>query len=209
MLRLNLFITLSLCVLAATTVATSASTVIITVPATAPTESPTYTDDKNFQKAIIDTHNLFRNEHNASALGWNDTLAKFGANWTIACEFNHSHGAYGENLAKGYPNASAAVTAWGDERKKYDFSKAAFSEATGHFTQVVWKTTKTVGCGRKDCGNSSSRSWYVVCEYYPRGNIIDHFAENVQAQTKRPSGHIQGAKNPAVRVRGFGLAETM
>ena len=49
----------------------------------------------------------------------------------------------------------------------------------------------------------------MVCEYYPRGNIIDHFAENVQAQTKSSSGHIQGAKNPAVRVRGFGVVEIM
>ena len=90
MLRLNSSINFFLHALVITTVATSVSTVIVTVPAAAPTDSPSYTDGKIFQKAVIDMHNLYRNEHNASALSWNDTLAEFGTNWVGACEFEHS-----------------------------------------------------------------------------------------------------------------------
>ena len=182
-LRLNPPTALFFAVFAMTAAAASVSTVVITMPAAAPTNSPSYADDGKFQAAMLDTHNLFRKEHNATDLSWNDTLATFAANWTKACEFEHSvrpilypsqgltptplltfvfhpqHGPYGENLAQGYGNASAAAQAWGDERAKYNFAKAEFSEATGHFTQMVWKDTKTVGCGRKKCGSSSSPSW--------------------------------------------------
>ncbi|KAI9772290.1 MAG: hypothetical protein M1840_001039 [Geoglossum simile] len=198
MLRLNLPTGLFFLISAITAVVASVSTVVITAPAAAPTNSPTYTDDGRFRAAILDTHNLFRKAHNATVLDWNGTLAKFGAHWTNACQFTHSHGPYGENLAKGYPNASAAVQGWGDERAKYDFAKAKFSDATGHFTQLVWKDTKTVGCGRKQCGSSTSPSWYVVCEYYPRGNVVGYFTQNVQEQIKSPS------KSSALRVEGFG-----
>jgi hypothetical protein len=44
---------------------------------------------------------------------------------------------------------------------------------------------------------------YVVCEYHPRGNIVDYFAQNVQAQVKS-SSDIQGAKNSAPRAECFG-----
>jgi len=112
-------------------------------------------------------------------------------------------GPYGENLAFGYPNASAAIEAWGDERDMYDFKKpTGFTEATGHFTQLVWKTTTQVGCaaincgysknhGRRDTegsegsdqneihlvtrepdGSSRAQGWYVVCEYTPAGNVV-------------------------------------
>lgn len=60
---------------------------------------------------------------------------------------------YGENLAYGYQNVSAAVIAWGDEGELYNFDKpTGFTEATGHFTQLVWKSTTQVGCAAVNCG---------------------------------------------------------
>lgn len=59
-------------------------------------------------------------------------------------------GSTGENLSSGYTNASAAVIVWGDERKKYDFKKGEFSKEVGHFTQLVWKGSSDVGCGRTE-----------------------------------------------------------
>jgi hypothetical protein len=68
-------------------------------------------------------------------------------------------GATGENLAAGYANASASVDAWGLEREEYNWNKPGFSEATGHFTQLVWSNTTTVGCGRTSCaGENRERS---------------------------------------------------
>ncbi|KFY36419.1 hypothetical protein V495_07923 [Pseudogymnoascus sp. VKM F-4514 (FW-929)] len=172
-----------------------ADAVTVTVHTTAsaaasPTPPSTqYTSSRSFQRAIIDTHNFYRKEHNASALAWNKTSAAYAANWAGACNFKHSGGPTGENLAAGYPNATASIDAWGTERDEYDFKKGEFSHETGHFTQVVWKDTTTVGCGRTKCdGRGGSPGWYVVCEYYPPGNVIGAFVENVQEQ-------VEGVKN--------------
>jgi hypothetical protein len=36
---------------------------------------------------------------------------------------------------------------WYGEIAKYDFRRGGFSMDTGHFTQVVWRSTTTIGCG--------------------------------------------------------------
>ena len=106
-------------------------------------------------------------------------------------------GPYGENLASGYPNTTAAVAAWGDERTHYNFAAAQFSETTGHFTQLVWKSTTSTGCSATNCegkGDGSAPGWFVVCEYYPPGNVIGEFKQNVQSQVKGQGGECpQGA----------------
>lgn len=74
--------------------------------------------------------------------------------------------AYGENLAIGYMNATANVDAWALERNLYNFGKPGFDAKTGHFTQLVWRNTTSVGCGRTNC---QGQGWLVVCEYNPAG----------------------------------------
>lgn len=91
-------------------------------------------------------------------------------------------GPYGENIAEGYASTTDTCQAWGDERLEYSWSDPGFSEATGHFTQLVWKDTQQVGCGRTFCG--SDHGWYVVCEYLPAGNVIGSFASEVGTLVK-------------------------
>ncbi|RSL39895.1 hypothetical protein CEP53_013733 [Fusarium sp. AF-6] len=171
--------------------------VTITAPAAIPSNEPEWKTDKTFTSAILNSTNFYRAEHNASELSWNDTLETFATDYLDSnddCKFEHSEGPYGENLAIGYLNVTASVEAWGDERDDYNFKKGAFSKKTGHFTQLVWKDTTDVGCGRKLCGE---RGWYLVCEYWPRGNVIGQFTDQVYKQ--------EG--NSAVRARpGVGLA---
>ncbi|KAI1321961.1 PR-1-like protein [Xylariaceae sp. FL0255] len=166
----------------------AAATVVTTITET-PTPTSTaqpadFTNDSTFQSAILSSTNGYREQHNASDVVWNSTLASFAtaylANNTGSDDcppFAHSGGPYGENLAIGYANATASVDAWGDEGKKYDYNDPGFSEKTGHFTQLVWKDTTAVGCGRRLC--TGGHGWYLVCEYWPRGNIIGEFKEEV------------------------------
>ncbi|KAF2876845.1 CAP domain-containing protein, partial [Massariosphaeria phaeospora] len=145
-----------------------------------------YTDDAAFRKTVLDVSNTYRRQHNATRLRWNESLAEYAREWSAGCVFEHSDGPHGENLASGYPNASAAILAWGHERTTYDFRSGDFSRETGHFTQLVWKATTSMGCGRTQCDGRGGVSrggapgWYLVCSYHPRGNMLGAFVDNVQ-----------------------------
>ncbi|KAH8681832.1 CAP domain-containing protein [Xylariales sp. PMI_506] len=156
------------------------STIVVTVAPSVPSEVPQFVDGPTFTSAVLNSTNFYRREHNATAVTWNTTLEDYASGYlnSSSCAFEHSGGPYGENLAIGYANATASVEAWGDEGAEYDYGNPGFSEQTGHFTQLVWKATTTVGCGRRLCGKSG---WYLVCEYWPRGNVIGEFASEVDA----------------------------
>ncbi|KAI9214003.1 hypothetical protein DS838_001143 [Geotrichum bryndzae] len=138
--------------------------------------------DANSQIAIdaVSNHNRLRALHGVPDVKWNRDLAKYAQDYLASaqCNFAHSGGPYGENLAIGYPTTAASIQAWYDEIKDYDFSKNEFSSSTGHFTQVVWKDSTEIGCAEVECGSGWGGP-YLVCEYSPRGNIIGYFKENV------------------------------
>ncbi|KAJ5357686.1 hypothetical protein N7541_004844 [Penicillium brevicompactum] len=139
-----------------TLVAEGQPTVTVTVVAPAvPTTpmDPSYIDPTIFKKEMLDVSNDYRQQHSAKPLVWNDTLAEYSKKWAESCDFVHSHGPYGENLAYGFNTSDAAVKAWGDEREFYNFTlPTGFAKATGHFTQLVWKASRQVGCAAVDCG---------------------------------------------------------
>jgi len=60
---------------------------------------------------------------------------------------------------------------------------------TGHFTQLVWKGSKQIGCGAS-CNNSNK--CYVTCNYYPPGNYIGQFASNVFPLKEDESSYNEG-----------------
>ncbi|KAF9874928.1 extracellular scp domain protein [Colletotrichum karsti] len=162
----------------------AAQTVVTTITQAPPrpTAEPEWNSDDTFTSAVLNSTNHYREQHNASDVSWNDTLADFANDYLDGmgdCDWEHSGGPYGENLAKGYADVTLSVEAWGEERDDYDFDDAEFSEETGHFTQLVWKNTTDVGCGRKLCGDNA---WYLVCEYWPRGNVVGQFEEAVQEE---------------------------
>ncbi|KAM0256022.1 hypothetical protein ACHAQJ_005219 [Trichoderma viride] len=183
----------------------SSSTVIVTITAAPaiPSNEPSYSISSSFTSAILNSTNTYRRQYNASSLSWNTTLEKFATSYLqsdTTCRFAHSGGPYGENLAIGYANATASVEAWGNEEEEYNFNDPGFSEETGHFTQLVWKTTTTVGCGRKLCG---TRGWFVVCEYWPRGNVGGEYGEDVERRVDGGGGggtRLSGSVVVAVAV---------
>lgn len=158
------------------TIAGPTITTYIASPTTPP--SPQYTEDLTLRTSVLNSTNLFRFQHNATYLSWNESLATYAANYSSQCIWAHSRSpqGYGENLARGYPDVTSAIDAWGYERDLYTFSPlnqlTGFTEATGHFTQLVWKHTQTVGCAAYPCNGMNDVGGYMlVCEYWPPGNV--------------------------------------
>jgi uncharacterized protein YkwD len=135
-------------------------------------------------QAFIEAHNRVRAKHCAGPLAWSPTLAQVAQQWANSlrdkgCMFGHSNGSYGENLAAGsigMLDPGAVVKMWYDEGQQYKFPNGGFSMQTGHFTQVVWRGTTQVGCGRSQCKGMDI--W--VCEYDPAGNWEGQYPDNVR-----------------------------
>ncbi|KAI8366261.1 CAP domain-containing protein [Blakeslea trispora] len=135
--------------------------------------------------AVLKSHNRYRRKHHASPLHWDDELARFAQKWSNRCEFEHSHGDYGENIAAGYETWSDAIDAWYDEVKYYNYKQTGFDEETGHFTQLVWKSTDKIGCGVRFCKDLWGGVKLYTCSYSSYGNIVGgnnyYFKKNVLA----------------------------
>ncbi|KAF8884871.1 CAP domain-containing protein [Mucidula mucida] len=134
----------------------------------------------------VSAHNAARAEYGANALTWNDDLNAGAQSWANACQFQHSGGNYGENLyastGQGGNPIQSAVDSWMSEASNYDYNNPVFSSDTGHFTQVVWKSTTSVACAVGQCAAGTifgDASQYVVCRYPPPGNYEGQFAQNV------------------------------
>ena len=138
---------------AASTTSTPAATTTTSQAAATSSASSSDSDLSDFASSVLAEHNKKRALHkDTPALSWSDTLASYAQdyadNYDCSGTLTHSGGPYGENLALGY-DGPAAVDAWYNEISNYDFSNPGFSSNTGHFTQVVWKSTTQVGCGIK------------------------------------------------------------
>ncbi|KAG6030179.1 hypothetical protein E4U19_000588 [Claviceps sp. Clav32 group G5] len=150
--------------------------------------SPTARATNDFQSEMLASHNYFRGQHSANPLTWDSALAQSSQSWANTCNFSHDSG--GENLVyrTSFKYWGEFVNMWGSERTLYNFDQPKFSAATGHFTQVVWKNTKTVGCAWNYCGTSGGAGkavgYYVVCKYNPFGNYAGQYADQVGRQTK-------------------------
>jgi len=131
----------------------------------------------------VDAHNRLRAKHCAGALTWSTKLAEIAQRWANAlrdrgCVFGHSGGTTGENLAAGTSGTldpASVVQMWYDEVAQYRFPDGGFSSKTGHFTQVVWRGSKRVGCGHSQCKGMD----ILVCEYDPAGNWEGQYRDNV------------------------------
>jgi len=127
----------------------------------------------DFIKDMIDTHNRYRSAHGAPPVTWSNTLAGYAEGHTGDCVMHHTGGPYGENLAMGYTSGISAITAWYDEQSQYNYGAPGFQGSTGHFTQLVWKATKQIGCHLRQCGSGG----YLMCEYEPAGNVVSSDGE--------------------------------
>ena len=142
------------------------------------------------QQTLLSLHNSYRAQHCVPPLAWSAELAASAQAWANKCSlmFHSPRGRsprerYSENLAWGGDRpASSAVDAWYKEVDGYNFSKPGFVSGLGHFTQMIWKNTKQLGCGVASCYLGTVRFW--VCHYAPQGNWPDQFVQNVPRRCK-------------------------
>jgi pathogenesis-related protein 1 len=122
-------------------------------------------------------------------LEWDPMLAATAAAWVAMCRdqdapaglIDHnpdrSAGApyyVGENVfgAGGSPGAGTAAQAvdrWASERASYNYANNTCSGTCGHYTQIVWRTTRKLGCAIGTCPNLTFRT-SLLCDYGPGGN---------------------------------------
>ena len=142
----------------------------------------------NFQEEALRAHNDYRRKHHSPNLTLNNELNRIAQNYAnkIAKEFSlqHSNNEYkgeplGENIymVNGMkPTGRDMTKSWYDEINKYNFNSKKFIKGTGHFTQIVWKNSKEVGFG---IAQAADGSYFCVANYYPCGNFLGEFEENV------------------------------
>jgi uncharacterized protein YkwD len=125
---------------------------------------------------MLEMHNAARAAHCTPPLAWSAELAAQAARYAGRCVFEHdrSSGA-GENLAWGTGlSAQKAFGLWYGEANLHDFAAPRFGPA-GHFTQLLWRDSKVLGCGGAICG----RDVFWVCRYSPPGNVEGKYRQNV------------------------------
>ncbi|XP_062019522.1 basic form of pathogenesis-related protein 1-like [Rosa rugosa] len=127
-------------------------------------------------QGFIEEHNKARAEVGVGPLTWSNTVALYAQKYADSkietCELKLSGGPYGEALAEGFGEMTAAqaVKFWvTSEKPNYDYaSNKCVNGECLIYTQVVWRDTFHLGCARVKCKNGRV---FVICNYDPPGNI--------------------------------------
>lgn len=149
-------------------------------PKPQPTEPQTDTIS-DYAEQALDEHNTLRATIGAAPLTWSDELAAAAKVLADRCywpatgsphDTSIAPGGYGQNMAAGQNDIRNVIQdQWFDE-----VNNPAGEQ--GHYTQVVWKATKQVGCATSSCG-SDAYGGVTVCNYMPPGNVAGGYAANV------------------------------
>jgi hypothetical protein len=138
--------------------------------------------DPPFVSALLQQQNSYRTVVQSPSLTWSEDLARDALVWArhLASVDQGQHdpdvrGKEGENIWWGTTGAftyAQMVDFWGGEKK--DFKYGVFPDCrthrtavVGHYTQMVWKNTVSVGCALASNGKTD----YLVCRYSPPGNV--------------------------------------
>ena len=142
----------------------------------------------SWQEQMLEEQNKWRRVHevNVPQLKWSVELeqsAQRVADQLAAdgCKFEHSSTKNGENLHMSgavkyrsgrtvhHPKTPAQIVGeWGGEADNYNLDTNTCTGECGHYTQMVWRDTTSVGCAHARCGNNN---YIGVCQYYPAGNV--------------------------------------
>ena len=138
------------------------------------------------RRAMLDGHNAARAAAGVTPLAWSDALAADAAAYAqlLARTGRFEHASQpigpareGENLWTGTRAAyryDEMAGYWVAERRDFvngpapAFSRTGRWQDVGHYAQIAWRGTTTVGCALA----SNARDDYLVCRYSPAGNVV-------------------------------------
>jgi pathogenesis-related protein 1 len=120
------------------------------------------------------------------SLTWSPALAATAAAWLAQCQdtdapiglIDHNPGRsnghpyyVGENIygSGGGADPLQAVELWVSEQDNYNYEANTCNGVCGHYTQVVWRETREVGCAVGTCAGLQFGN-AIVCDYGPGGN---------------------------------------
>lgn len=128
---------------------------------------------------ILQVHNVERAAVGVAPLRWDGALAASALQCAqrLAASRQFRHCGSGENLwmgTAGHFTPAQMAELWAAERR--DFKPGTFPAVSrsgnwqdvGHYTQMVWRTTTSLGCAASTGGDGNTR---LVCHYAPPGNI--------------------------------------
>ncbi|KAJ0788485.1 putative CAP domain-containing protein [Helianthus annuus] len=130
-------------------------------------------------KDFMSVQNRARAAIHMQPLVWDKRLARYASMYARQrrqdCLLKHSDGPYGENIFWGSGtrwNPSQAAVTWVSEGRWYNHQSNSCNQGRecGHYTQIVWKTSRRIGCARVTC--FGGRGVFMICNYDPPGNYI-------------------------------------
>ena len=127
---------------------------------------------------MLDAHNAVRARLGLPPLVWSPELARVAQDWAnnliSTRELTHQqNNRYGENLyaiSGGTSSPAQVVKLWADEARNYAVRTNSCAGVCGHYTQMVWRATRDVGCA--EATDRYRQVW--VCEYDPPGNVVGY-----------------------------------
>lgn len=158
-------------------------------------------------ETVLSAHNGERQRWRVPPLNWDDRLAADARAYArlLAQKGYLQHAdmtgraqPQGENLWMGTRDAfgyDQMMAGFLDERRNYvaravpHISRTGNWQDTGHYSQIIWRTTTSVGCAL-----ASNRDFdFLVCRYSPAGNVWGMRADEGGAEVLADAGRQGGA----------------